>query len=219
MPNLNSVGTPDVNKRVASEQADRTKPKPRTVSAAPQRTRGTFANRSTPGLRGPGPDRSRFANQYSGQRQMAQPQPSTGNTNPGGGGFMGFDNYGMPIMGDIPQGPQHSPSNPNVPWGGAGAPQPSPDRTQAGWATGAGMRPARPDLGQMPMAPPVRQVAAPAPMPQPMPVRPTRQMAVPQGYQYSPQVRPPVQPWGNTAPQVSPWGNQQQFDPYNRWRR
>lgn len=73
MANMNSVGTPDVNKQVASDLSTRMKPKREQATAAPRQST-------------------------------------------------------------------------------------SPDRTRAGWATGAntGGRPARPDLGQTPMAPPPR---------------------------------------------------------------
>jgi len=113
MPNLNSVGTPDVNKRVASEQVSRTEPKRKTASSS-----------------------------LRGRQGMVPEQYATG---------------GRP---QVQRQPQYQPAQQAQPQVNTGSyPQPSPDRTQAGWATGAntGMRPGRPDLGQTTLAPPVRQ--------------------------------------------------------------
>lgn len=110
MANLNSVGSPNVNTRVANEQAERTSPK-RKVSLREQQGKvpSGYATGGRP---------------QQAPRQTAQPQPA--------------------YQQAVPMYPQ--------------TPQPSPNMTQAGWATGAntGMRPARPDWGQTPLAPPPR---------------------------------------------------------------
>ena len=111
--------------------------------------------------------------------------------------------------------------------------QPSVDMTQAGWATGAntGMRPARPDLGQTPLAPPVRpgnynyqQTVAPVQSGGFTGGRPV--MAQP-SVGVAPQAQQPIQNrWAANRPVVAgytpsaqrnPWANQ--YNPYMNRRR
>jgi len=206
MANLNSVGTPDVNKRVASEHASRQKPRRQTTSL--RERQGKVPPRYSTGGRPQAPRQA--------PRQVAQPQ--------------------------APVRPTYQQATPTYPQ----PVQPSPDRTQAGWATNTALRPARPDLGQTPMAPPprpqnVNYVGPQAPVqggftggrpmvPRPMPVQnqyaATQPYRPPTGYtgnmQPMPQRMAPrpmqMQPGAWRQPQrPSPWANQ--YNPMNRWRR